>query len=126
MEDLSQGPISHRAQGLSVLGSLALLVIVIILVRRGYLKSGYSILWFLMTLLILLMSAFNELLLWVSNLTGIDYAPALIFSILFVGIILISIHFSVIISKHETRIKKLAQEVSLLKHRMNKTSQTNK
>lgn len=118
MNDLSQEPISLKAQALTILASLVLLTIVIFLVKRGHLKSGYSILWFLTAFLILILSIFKYLLIWLANLSGVEYAPALIFSALFVGIILILIHFSVSLSKHDRRIKKLAQENALLKYQL--------
>jgi len=117
--DLTQGPVSQRAQFLSVIGSLILLGIITLLVRKGYLKSGYSILWFLIAGIIFIMSLFTDALFWFSKATGIDYAPAAIFSVLIVGIILIAIHFSVVISKHEKRIKKLAQDNALIRQKLN-------
>lgn len=117
-ENFSQGPVSRRAQEISILGSLVLLFIVAYLVRKGYLKSGYSIVWFFIAVSIFIMSLFTDVLFWFSKITGIDYAPAAIFSVLIVGIILIAIHFSVIVSKHERKIKKLAQENALLKEKL--------
>lgn len=118
MNDFAQGPVSQRAQGLSILGSLLLILLIIFLVKKGYLKSGYSILWFLIASLIFVMSLFTDILFQFSRLTGIYYAPAAIFTILIAGIILITIHYSTVLSRHERRIKKLAQEISLLKDKL--------
>lgn len=118
--DFTQGPVSQRAQLLSIIGSLVLLMIIYFLVKKGYLKSGYSILWFFIAGIIFVLSLFTDVLFSFSRLTGIDYAPAAIFSVLIVGIILIAIHFSVVISRHEKRIKKLAQENALLRSKLDK------
>lgn len=120
MNDFTQGPVSFRAHGLSVLGSLVLLYITILLVRKGYLKSGYSILWFIIAISILILSIFTDALFFFTQLTGIYYAPAAIFSVLIVGIILIAIQFSTVLTKHERRIKRLAQENALLKKSLDK------
>ncbi len=118
MNDFVQGPVSQRAQGLSIFGSLLLLLLIMFLVKKGYLKSGYSILWFFIASIIFVMSLFTDILIQFSRLTGIYYAPAAIFTILIAGIILITIHYSTILSRHERRIKKLTQEIALLKDKL--------
>jgi hypothetical protein len=52
-----------------------------------------------------------------SRAIGIAYAPAALFFILIAGLIVLSIHFSVLLSKYDRRIKELAQEHALLRQR---------
>jgi len=114
------GQINPRTQLLSVAGSLTLTIIVILLIRKGYLKPGYSILWLGITLLILILSIFIGVLYWFSTTVGIYYPTSAIFSVLIIGIILILVHFSIVISRYDKQIKKLAQESSLIKHDLKK------
>lgn len=114
------GSIHPTTQMLSIIGSLILFLIVIILVRKGILKSSYSLLWFIVSTVIFIMSVFADVLTTLSTLAGIYYPTAAIFAVLIVGIILIMIHFSVVISRQEKRIRKLAQENSLLKNKIKK------
>lgn len=118
MDNFAQGPVSAKAQTIAVLGSLALLLIITWLIRKKFLRSGYSILWFLVSGTLLILSLFVNLLYLLSTSIGIEYAPAAFFAVMFVGLILISIHFSTVISKHERRIKKLAQEIAILKEKL--------
>lgn len=111
-----------RIQLLAGFGSLFLLLLVIWLIRKERLKEGYSIVWFVTGFVMLIFSLFSNLLFRFSSLAGIYYAPAALFSILLLGNLLVSIHFSTILSRHEKRIKELAQEVGLLKDLIEKKS----
>jgi len=120
INDPTLGPVTERVQFLSLVGSVLLLSFIIRLIRKGSLKAGYSLLWFLVGGLMLLFSLSTNLLFWLSGFLGVYYAPAALFSVLLIGLILLSIHFSVEISKHERRIKRLSQENSLLKNALKK------
>lgn len=122
MDNFSQGPVSARAQIIAVLGSITLFLIITWLIKKRYLRSGYSILWFLVSGTLLILSLFVNLLYLLAVTIGIEYAPAAFFAVVLVGLILISIHFSTVISKHERRIKKLAQEIALLKEKLGNKS----
>ena len=118
MNEFAQGPVSLRAKGVAIIGSVILLSIIIFLIRKGYLKSGYSILWFFVAGSLLILSLYTDILFWFSNLIGIEYAPAAFFSVMLVGIIAITIHYSTVLSRHERRIKKLSQENAFLKNKL--------
>jgi hypothetical protein len=126
MNDISQGPVSNPARIVALLGCLTLLSLILYLVRKGALKPGYSILWFIITAIIFLLSFFNEILFWFSRTIGVDYAPSAVFSILIVGLIVIVIHFSVVLTKQERQIKTLAQESSMLKSELKKYNKKRK
>jgi len=118
MNDQLPGPISLKAQILSVVASFILLVIVVQLIKKDRLRSVYAVLWFAISGTILLLSLFSDLFFWFSKATGIYYAPAAIFSILIIGIILILIHYSTILTSHERSIKKLTQKIGLLEQKL--------
>lgn len=120
MNDFPLEPISQRPQTLAIVGSICLFILIAQLVKKGHLRSGYSVVWFLTVLFILVLSVFNGFKFWFSNLIGIYYAPAAIFSVLIIGIIIISVHYSVVISKHEKEIKMLAEEIAILKLKFKK------
>lgn len=118
--------ISFRTRFLVTIGSLVLLFLIITLVRKGKLKEGYSILWLVMSGAILLAAIFSEVLFGFSHLVGIFYAPASLFLILIVNLLLIAIHYSVSISENDRRIKNLAQEIALLKNKLNQKKKRSK
>lgn len=113
--DILSGTIPPRVQILAVIGSLLLLAVIINLIRHEKLKEGYSIIWFLVGLAMVTFSALAGLLDIFASSIGISYSPAALFLIVTTGLILLSIHFSVLVSKHDQRYRELAQEYALLK-----------
>ena len=107
--------LTPRMQKLSILGSAVVLLLIINLIRKEYIRPGYAIIWCVTGVFLFILSLFSPLLFYFSSLIGIDYAPAAIFLVLLGGLLLISIHFSILVSKYERQIKDLAQEISLLK-----------
>lgn len=120
MSNLIDTSFTFRVQFLSILGSIFLLLFIIQLIRKEYLKEGYSLLWFFIASLLLIFSVFSNLLFQFSSFIGIYYAPMTLVLIILFGLILILMHFSVLLSKHEKRIKELSQENALLKHSFEK------
>jgi hypothetical protein len=115
-------------KALAVAGSATLLFLVLELIRRGRLKERYSLLWLFSSVVLLILSLSRSLLEFFSQLIGIYYAPSLLFLIAFVFLLLITLHFSAVISGLSDKNKRLAQELALLKQEMEllskKTTQT--
>ncbi len=113
---LSSGSIPGRIQLVAVVGSVLLMVVIIRLIQKERLKEGYSIIWFVVGLCMILFSVLARLLDVFARVIGIAYAPAALFFILIAGLIILSIHFSVLLSKYDRRIKELAQDYAILRH----------
>lgn len=104
-----------RIQIISVATSLLIFVVVINLVRRRKLKTEYSLIWISVSLIFIILSFWRQGIDWLASLFGIAYAPSVLFIILLIGIILLLIEFSIIISKQAEKIKVLAQDLALFK-----------
>jgi hypothetical protein len=96
--------------------SILLLVIVFELIRRGWLKEQYSLLWLLSGVVILIFSIFPNLLVIISNAIGMYYLTTL-FVISFLFLLLIVLHFSTVLSRLSERNKELTQELSIMDFR---------
>jgi hypothetical protein len=103
-----------RIQIIGIIGSIFLLFLVIELIRRGKLRIEFSLLWFFISVLFLFVSIFRSLLDKFSYLVGIGYPPSALFLILLLGLIMILIHFSTVISNLKEAKKILTQRVGLL------------
>jgi len=103
---------------LAIIGSAAVLITVVELIRKGWLKERYSLLWLFAGGILLLLSASRDLLEYVSHVVGIYYPPSFLFLLAFLFLLLISLHFSVVISGLSEKNKKLAQEIALLRQAM--------
>jgi hypothetical protein len=103
---------------LAVLGSGSVLVVVIELIRRGRLKEKYSLLWLFAGTVMLLFSSSRDLLEYTAHLLGVFYPPSFLFLLAFLFLLLITLHFSVVVSGLSEKNKNLAQEVALLRQEM--------
>ena len=103
---------------IAILGSGSVLVVVIELIRRGRLKEKYSLLWLLAGGILLLFSSSRDLLEYVSHLIGVHYPPSFLFLLAFFFLLLITLHFSVVLSGLSDKNKQLAQEVALLRQEL--------
>jgi hypothetical protein len=103
---------------MAVLGSGSVLVVVIEMIRRGRLKERYSLLWLFASAILLLLSVSRGLLEYVSFLVGIYYPPSFLFLLAFLFLLLITLHFSSVISGLSEKNKQLAQELALLRQEM--------
>ncbi len=99
----------------AIAGSIVLLIIVFELIRRGRLKERYSLLWLLAGAVVMVFSLSRGLLEYASHLFGIFYPPSFLFLIAFFFLLLITLHFSVVISGLSEKNKRLAQEVAVLR-----------
>ena len=73
-----------RLQFFAIIISGVLLIGVVSLIRKGKLKEGYSILWFVIGFGFLLIALWTDLLKLISSLVGVDYEPATLFAILLI------------------------------------------
>lgn len=115
LQSFLSGSIPPRIQYVALGMSLLLLIVVIHLIREGRLKEGYSILWFVLGVGIVLFSLFTRSLDIFARLVGISYTPAALFLLLVGGLVLLSVHFSVLVTRYDKRIRELAQEHAILK-----------
>jgi hypothetical protein len=104
------GPI----QILSIIGSAALIVGIIYLIRKKKLKEEYAILWLFIFFIFLIISIFRGSIDYISKLLGISYQPASLFILLIAGAFLLLLHFSIIISGLRTKMNRLVSEITLV------------
>ena len=103
---------------LAIAGSGSSLIIIVELIRRGRLKERYALLWLFAGTILLIFSLSRALLEYVASLVGIYYPPSLLFLLAFLFLLLITLHFSSVISELSEKNKQLAQEVALLRQEM--------
>jgi len=99
----------------AIVASILIMMIVVELVRRRRLREEYSWLWLLTGAVIILLVVWYDLLVFITHLIG-AIAPTttlFIFGLLF--LMLISLHYSLQISKLSHQVKEMAQQLTLLK-----------
>lgn len=102
-------------QWISLIGSLFFLVLVMFAIYRGYLREGYALLWIAVTGGLIVLALLPRILDWIANIVGI-YTPAFVLVLfMLAGMLLVLFQQSVIISRHNEKIKRLTEELTLLK-----------
>lgn len=102
---------------LAILVAMAILVI-IRLVRRRHLKAKYSLLWLTLGGFMVVIAAVPGLLDWTAARLGIYYQPTLLILLGLALLLLIVMHFSYELSRMENRVRTLAEESAILRHRL--------
>ncbi len=105
-------------KAVSIVASGAVFFLVIELIRRGRLKERYSLLWLFASGILLVLSSSRTMLESISRMLGIFYAPSFLFLLAFLFLLLITLHFSVVISGLSDRNRRLTQELALLRQEM--------
>jgi hypothetical protein len=111
------GPI----QIISIIFSAALIISIIVLIRKKKLKEEYAILWLSIFTIFLIISIFRGSIDYISKFLGISYQPASLFILLIASAFLLLLHFSIIISDLKTKINILVTQLSLLEEKMRET-----
>lgn len=102
------------AQILGAAASIITFVFVFMLLRRGVLREKYAVLWLLFSGAALFFSIFPGALVFVSSRLGVAEPVNLLFFVTVVLLILVAVQLSYELSRHEARIRRLAEEVALL------------
>ena len=99
----------------AIVTALALLALIVWLIRRRKLREEYALLWLLVGIGTIVLALWYGPLAWITRLIG-AVAPTttlFIFAILFLAIV--SIHFSISLSRLKDQVKDLTQELALLR-----------
>jgi hypothetical protein len=105
---------------LGAVASLLIIVFVFDLLRRGVLKEKYAVLWLFVAGIGLLFSLIPGALDWLGTSLGVGAPVNLLFFVMGVVLVLVSVQLSYELSRHEARIRRLAEEVALLRQAIEK------
>ena len=94
--------------------SLLLVGLVLELVRRRRLTEEHSVIWTAGAVALLVLSLWRDVLHVAARAIGIHYPPALLLLALIGFVFLVSLYFSVVISRQRQQIERLIEEVALL------------
>jgi hypothetical protein len=109
---------SWRAQLLVMAIVLFSLLFILRLVRQRKLKGKYALLWVGVGLFLLAFAIVPDVLVPIADWVGIAYEPAVFFLAAIAFLFLMVVHFSFELSRTEERTRILAEEIALLKARV--------
>ena len=99
--------------------SIALVLVVLELIRRGRLRERYALLWLLTGLVLTALSLWRGGLNTMARWVGVEtYPPAVLFAVGIAFIIVVLLHYSTVISKLSDQNTVLAQRLALLEQEL--------
>ncbi|MDQ3850993.1 MAG: DUF2304 domain-containing protein [Actinomycetota bacterium] len=107
-----------RVQIVAIVAAAGMFVLVFELVRRRRLMERYALLWLFSSAVLLALAAWKGLLVQLAAAVGIYYAPSALFAAAFACILVLLLHFSLVISRVVEQNKVLAQQLGLLRERV--------
>jgi len=107
-----------RIQLLAIFGSLFLILLILELIRRNYLKERYSLLWLTTGGVFLVLSLTIGLLTPVTRFLGFEMVSNALFLAGIVFLIIIALGMTITLSRLSERNKQLTQEVVFLKKKV--------
>ena len=118
MIDLPRGSLSGQAHILVIIATVITALFILRLVRAHQLRSKYALLWLVIGLMLLILAAVPGVLNTISEWLGVLYSPTL-FLLLAVGFLFfVVVHYSWELSRLENRTRTLAEELALLRTRL--------
>ncbi len=105
---------------LAAIAALITFIFVIDLLRRGVLREKYAVLWLFFSGAALMLAIFPAILVWLTGVLGVAEPVNLLFFVTIVLLVLVSVQLSYELSRHEARIRRLAEEVALLQEEINR------
>lgn len=106
---------THTQRIFAIITSVLTLLAILELVRRRKLKEEYSWLWFLTTAVMVVLSSWYGLIEKLSRLIGAVTPTTTLFLFGLLFLLLISVHFSTVISRLTQQVRRLTQESALLR-----------
>ena len=99
---------------LAILGIIFFLYIIRLVTKKKLLLS-YSLLWMLLSFIVVAFALFPAPIFWLTGLFGIELPSNFVFIVAIICLLAISLSLSIIASKQTAYFKTLIQEVAILK-----------
>lgn len=105
---------------LALVFSVLILVLIFFRLRNSRMNERYATWWIVIALVLIIASVFPDLLSWVADVVGIEVPLNLAFFLAGVVVLLLSLQFSVDLSRSAERTRRLAEEIALLRARVDR------
>lgn len=99
------------------IATIILFILIIFSVRKNSISVKSSIAWLLLPIVFLIIAIFPEPLTKISNSLGFETLANFIFLITIALLIILTFFHTITISKQQTEITKLIQEIAILKNK---------
>jgi len=104
-----------RALQISAITGVLIIVWILYLYRKGRLKEDHALLWISVSVAIVLLSTWTDLLLAINWFVGAERVTDVVLAAFVAFLLMICIYYSVKISELTEQNKRIAQEIAILK-----------
>ena len=111
-------PESGAVRVVAIVFAFALAAVVLAMVRRRTLRAEYTPIWMAVAFATLVVAVNLDVLRWLARLLGAWTISATLFMLGEFFLVAICLNYAVRISQSSTRIRELAQEIALLRQRL--------
>ena len=93
---------------------ISLIFLIIIFVKKKYLENLYSLVWILIGFFFVVVSLYPKIVNHISSFLGIEFSPIGIIIISILGLGIIALHISTILTQHNRKIREFEKKLSLI------------
>ena len=111
-------PMDLSLHAILIIGSVAFLLFILYLMKKGKMEVKYSIIWLAFSLCMLIFACFPYTVLVLNDIAGVIDPVNFIFMIQIMFILLILLSVSAVVSGFSKKIKQLAQANAILEKRV--------
>jgi hypothetical protein len=94
--------------------SIITFLVVMELIRRRRLREEYALLWVLTTVGMMLLATWYGLIEWITRVIGAVTVTTTVFIFALIFLLLISVHFTTVLSRLTVQVRRLTQELAIL------------
>jgi len=114
-EVLLAAPEAASTRAMAIVGSVAIFLVILVLVRHRKLREEYTPIWLVMAVGTVVISVWNDLLRAITRAIGAWTPSSTIFFMGELFLMTICLHYAVRLSSLGRQVKNLAQEVAMLR-----------
>jgi hypothetical protein len=115
--------VMERLLNVTSLASLALIAYVLLSLRRAHIRVEYSVSWLAAGVAILILSRWESLLVFLAQVAGVTYPPAVLLGITMGVFLVVLYRMSMILSELKDNNIALAQKVAILEFQIRTVKQ---
>jgi hypothetical protein len=101
-----------------IVAALLVCVFIVEMLRRGILREKFAVLWLLVGFVLVVLAVFPQILGAAAELMGIQVPANLLFSLAGITLLLVSVQLSYEVSRLESRTRRLAEEIALMRQEL--------
>jgi hypothetical protein len=98
--------------------AVVIALVVVFYIRRWRLREEYSLLWLFLSAALIILTIDQGLMEWAARRLDVSYSPAVLFFLALAFVAVMIFHYSLEISRLSDQNKMLAQEMSLLRAKL--------